>query len=82
MEAVVLRFRGRELRQRELTFVRALIAAHPQASRRALSAMLSQAWGWVQPNGQLRAMLCRSLMLALARAGHLELPAVRRRPPN
>ena len=77
-----MRFRGRELRQREITFVRALIAAHPQASRRALSATLSQAWGWVQPNGQLRAMLCRSLMLALARAGHLELPAVRRRPPN
>jgi hypothetical protein len=27
-------------------------------------------------------MVCRSLMLALARAGHIALPAVRRRPPN
>ncbi len=82
MDAVVVRFRGRELRQREIAFVRALIAAHPQASRRALSAMLSEAWGWVQPNGQPRAMVCRSLMLALARAGHIALPPVRRRPPN
>jgi hypothetical protein len=27
-------------------------------------------------------MVCRGLMLALWRAGHIELPAVRRRPPN
>jgi len=82
VDAVVLRYRGRELGPSEVAFVRALIAAHPQASRRALSATLSQAWGWVQPNGQLRAMVCRSLMLALERAGHLALPPVRRRPPN
>jgi len=82
MDPVVVRFRGREVREREVAGVRALIAAHPQASRRALSALLSQAWGWVQPNGQPRAMVCRSLMLALARAGHITLPPVRRRPPN
>ena len=78
----MLRYRGREIGSSEVAFVRALLAAHPQASRRALSAELSRAWGWVQPNGQPRDMLCRSLMLALARAGHVELPPVRRRPPN
>jgi hypothetical protein len=82
VDAVVLRYRGRELGLSEVDSVRELIAAHPQASRRALSAKLSQAWGWVQPNGQLRDMLCRSLMLALERAGHIELPPVQRRPPN
>jgi hypothetical protein len=82
VDAVVLRYRGREIGRSEIAFVRELIAAHPQASRRALSAKLSRAWGWVQPNGQLRDMLCRSLMLALERAGHIELPAVRRCPPN
>ena len=79
---MVLRYRGREIGASEVAFVRELIAAHPQTSRRALSAKLSRAWGWVQPNGQLRDMLCRSLMLALERAGHIELPPVRRRPPN
>jgi hypothetical protein len=82
VDAVVLRYRGREIGASEVAFVRELVAAHPQASRRALSAELSRAWGWVQPNGQLRDMLCRSLMLALARAGHIELPPVRHRPPN
>src|ERR1035438_2377378 len=33
-------------------------------------------------NGAPREMVCRGLMLALWRAGHIELPAVRRRPPN
>jgi hypothetical protein len=82
VDAGVLRYRGREIGSSEIAFVRELVAAHPQASRRALSVKLSRAWGWVQPNGQLRDMLCRSLMLALARAGHIELPPVRHRPPN
>jgi hypothetical protein len=35
-----------------------------------------------QPNGALRDMVCRGLMLALDRAGHIQLPAISRRPPN
>lgn len=41
-----------------------------------------EAWNWVQPNGQLRDMLCRSLMLRLHRAGHIQLPAPRFRALN
>ena len=36
----------------------------------------------MQPNGQPRAMLARSLMLQLHRAGHIQLPAQRFCPPN
>lgn len=80
--AVVLEYRGRQLSEGEVVFVRELIATHPGASRRALSKHLCAAWGWVQPNGQLCDMVCRGLMLALARAGCIELPPVRWRPPN
>src|SRR2546430_4882489 len=55
---------------------------HPAASRRELSKKLCQVWNWVQPNGALRDMVCRGLMLALERAGHIALPPVRQRPPN
>jgi hypothetical protein len=65
-----------------VAFIQALIDAHPAASRRALSKKLCQAWDWRQPNGQLRDMVCRGLMLALHRAGHIELPPVRCQPPN
>ena len=66
----------------DVRFIRELIVAHPDASRRALSKRLCEAWGWVQPNGALRDMVCRGLMLTLHRAGHIELPPVRQSPPN
>jgi hypothetical protein len=79
---VKLRYRAREVTEADVTFIRRLIAAHPTASRRELSKKLCRAWNWVQPNGALRDMVCRGLMLALHRAGHIELPKQRRLPPN
>jgi hypothetical protein len=76
MEAV-LQYRGRRVMNEDLDFIRELIAANPGASRRALSKKLCEAWNWVQPNGNLRDMVCRGLMLELHRAGHIELPPVR-----
>ena len=79
---VKLRYRGREVTAGEVEFTRRLISAHAAASRRRLSALLCEAWNWRQPNGELRDMVCRSLMLELHRAGLIELPPVRCRPPN
>src|ERR1019366_363743 len=78
----LLRYRGRAVTRHDVHFIRALVATHPEQSRRALSQTLCNAWDWRQANGAARAMVCRGLMLALWRAGHIELPAVRRRPPN
>jgi Domain of unknown function (DUF4338) len=78
----LLQYRGRTVTAAEVHFIRELIAAHPADSRRALSHRLCMAWDWRQSNGAPRDMVCRGLMLALWRAGHIELPAVRRRPPN
>jgi hypothetical protein len=77
-----LRYRGREVTDADVALIRELIAAHPHASRRMLSQRLCESWNWVQPNGELRDMVCRGLMLALHRAGHIELPPVRLTPPN
>ena len=78
----VLAHRGRGVSTADVAFIRDLIAAHPDKSRRALSVELCRAWGWLQPNGATRDMVCRSLMLELHRAGHIELPAVRQVPNN
>jgi hypothetical protein len=77
-----LRFRGRAISEADVVFLRELIAQNPGLSRRRLSVKVCEAWHWVQPNGQPRDMVCRSLLLALHRAGHLQLPAKRRLPPN
>ena len=79
---VKLEYRGRVITPADVAFIRELIAAHPTASRRALSKRLCEAWNWVQPNGALRDMVCRGLMLGLHRAGYIELPRVRCVPPN
>jgi hypothetical protein len=81
MEAL-LRYRGRTVTAADVHDIRELIAAHPTESRRGLSQRLCAAWDWRQSNGAPRDMVCRGLMLELWRAGHIELPAVRRRPPN
>jgi hypothetical protein len=78
----LLRYRGRAVTGADVHFIRELIATHPAQSRRALSQTLCAAWDWRQSNGAPRDMVCRGLMLALDRAGHIELPAVKRRPPN
>ena len=75
-------YRGRQVSAAELEGIRQLIAAHPGLSRRRLSAKLCAAWNWVQPNGQPRDMVARSLMLELHRAGQIQLPAPRFCPPN
>ena len=77
----VLRYRGRMVTEANVAFIQRLIAAHPSATRRALSHRLCQAWNWVQPNGVLRDMVCRGLLLALHRAGHIELPPARKSNP-
>lgn len=78
----LLKFRGREITDKDAAFIRELIACHPDASRYVLSKKLCEAWDWRQENGELRHMVCRSLMLALHRAGHIKLPPPRYTPRN
>ena len=73
MESTI-RYRGRTVTGQDIAFVKNLIAEHPGESRRALSQELCRAWGWVQPNGALRDMVCRGLLLELNRGGYIELP--------
>jgi hypothetical protein len=78
----LLRYRGRAVTPADIPVIRELIAACPGASRRRLSQQLCEAWGRRQANGALRDMVARGLMLALSRAGHIELPEVKMRPRN
>lgn len=79
---VKLKYRGRLVTDEDVAFIGELIARNPQASRRALSKKLCEAWQWRQLNGTLRDMVCRGLMLELHRAGLIELPPVRWKIPN
>ncbi len=79
---MLLTYRGKRITEQDVTFIREMIAQNPEESRRLLSQRLCQAWGWRQPNGALRDMVCRGLMLMLHRSGHIELPPRRKNPLN
>ena len=70
------KYRGRKISEEDILYIRELIAAHPQASRRTLSAKLCEAWQWKQANGALCDMVCRGLLLLLDRAAEITLPPV------
>src|SRR5499427_6121741 len=70
------KYRGRVVTAEDIAFIRQLIAENPTASRRRLSTRLCEAWEWRQPNGTLRDMVCRGLLLMLHRGGQIELPSV------
>lgn len=75
-------YRGRTITAEDVVFIRELIAAYPQDNRCALSRRVCRAWGWRQPNGELKDMICRGLMLRLHRAGEIALPQPKRSGPN
>jgi hypothetical protein len=77
-----LKYRGRVITTDDVLCIRDLIAAHPRASRRALSEKLCEAWQWKQSNGVLRDMVCRGMLLMLDRAGQIKLPPVKFVPHN
>jgi hypothetical protein len=81
MEAL-LTYRGKGITQEDVVFIRDLIGQNPGDSRWRLSQRLCQSWSWRQANGALRDMVCRGLMLALERAGYIELPGKKQNPLN
>jgi hypothetical protein len=70
------KYRGRVVSSADILYIRDMIAAHPEASRRTLSKKLCEAWGWRQPNGTLSDMVCGGLLVQFERAGEIQLPPV------
>ena len=59
-----------------------IIESHPDKSRRFISQEVCREWGWRQPNGVLKDMVCRSLLLLLESNGFIKLPPRKCTPPN
>ncbi len=77
-----IKYQGKIATTDDVEFINKLIAENPDDSRRALSKRLCETWNWVQPNGQLRDMVCRGFLLQLHRAGYIKLPARKCTPNN
>ena len=78
-EAVLLRYRNREVTAANLEFLRQQCAASG-ATRDDLTRAICQTWNWRQANGSLSRYACSDLLLRLEERGLLTLPAPVRPP--
>jgi len=81
MEAIIT-YRRRSVTQEDIASIRRIIAENPDKSRRFISQEVCRQWNWRQPNGILKDMVCRSLLLLLENKGYIELPARKFTPAN
>lgn len=73
---------GRPFGPQQLAQVQALIGQRSDWSRYQLSRELARLWDWRTPQGQLKDMAARTLLLKLHRQGRIELPARRGKSPT
>ncbi len=66
----------------DIGLIEQLLAENPGWGRSRLSVKLCELWDWRAPNGQLKDMACRSLLLRLEKADHIALPPRQRKSPN
>ncbi len=74
MDTPVLVFRDRTITEGDLVHIRAVVTALWARGRSAISRQLCTDWAWVQPNGYLKAQVCRMLLVRLEQAGYFTLP--------
>jgi len=73
---------GRPFGPEALAQVRALLGQKEDWSRYRLSRELARLWNWRTPQGQLKDMAARTLLLKLQAQGWIELPPVRIKSPT
>jgi len=73
MEGTLI-LRGRPVSPDDLTLIQSLIQTHFHRGRKFISRELCHQWQWYQPNGNLKDMACREILLRLERMGLIQLP--------
>ncbi len=81
MEQIMVTIQGRRFSP-DIGLIEKLLADNPAWGRSRLSVKLCELWDWRAPNGQLKDMACRNLLLRLEKTEHIALPPRQRKSPN
>jgi len=76
------RYCGRDFSEKELIWIRTLIAEDSRRTRADLSRLFCQAMHWLKPDGGLKDMSCRVAMLRMLDDGLIQLPPPRSQRPQ
>ena len=82
MEKIVTTSRGRDITQKDVEAINKIITQYYGKGRNYISQELSRYWKWYQPNGNLKDMACREILLKLHRMDIIKLPPSRRGAVN
>jgi len=74
MGMLPINIRKRAIAEPDLELIQCIVSEHWHKGRTQISKILSQKWDWYQPNGRLKDMACREILLTLYRKGLISLP--------
>ena len=74
MGILPITIRKRSITEAEIELIQATVSEHWHKGRTQISEILCKKWNWVQPNGRLKDMACREVLLTLKRKGFIRLP--------
>ena len=74
LDAILFRYRARDLTANDIAQIQAAIAAHYARGRSFIARTLCERWDWRQPNGGYKEFAARDLLLRLEEAQLIELP--------
>jgi hypothetical protein len=66
--------RKRTITEDDIPVIQTTVNRHWDKGRKHISKILCKQWDWRQPNGRLKDMACRELLLTLSRKGLITLP--------
>ena len=73
---------GRKFTEKEFNSIVETVNQYQQTSRCNISREVSKKLDWKSPNGDLKARVCRDLLLKIERDGHITLPAPKKNSQN
>jgi len=74
MDMLPITVRKRTITNTDIVQIQATVDALWNQGRKHISKILCRQWKWFQPNGRLKDMACRELLLTLNRKGLITLP--------
>jgi hypothetical protein len=74
MDMLPITIRKRTITNTDIVQIQATVNEHWTQGRKHISKILCRQWKWFQPNGRLKDMACRELLLTLNRKGLITLP--------
>jgi len=81
MKPILVTIQGEQLCP-DIALIERLLGDNPGWGRTRLSVELCERWNWRAPNGQIKDMACRNLLLRLEQAGQISLPPRQRKSTN